>query len=163
MWQWKSSPCPAHTKATTVSLVLCVAVRALSFFLRHLLWKWPCYFILMFNYSSFQQKQNYGFVIIYVYTHSYSQASVTRVETIGIIVTLLFETSFTDGSSKAFDHAKLCGSMKSMYRILSSCREIASEKAEWFNCCYSKASILGRPLVFTNFKRVARMEIDPVL
>lgn len=99
----------------------------------------------------------------YVYTSTFIYiTSVTRVETIGISVILLFET-FTDGSSKAFDHAKLCGSMKSMYRILSSCRKIASEKAEWFNCCYSKASILGRALVFTNIKRVARMEIDPVL
>lgn len=101
-----------------------------------------------------------------MHTHTYAlthTASVTRVETVGINMTLLFETSFTDGSSKAFDHAKLCGSMKSMYRILSRCRKIASEKAEWFNCCYSKANILGRALVFTNIKRVARMEIDPVL
>lgn len=90
-------------------------------------------------------------------------ASVTRVETGGDNLILLFETSFTDGSSKPFDHAKLCDSMKSMYRILSHCRKIASGKAEWFNCCYYKAGILRRALVFTNIKRVARMEIDPVL
>lgn len=104
--------------------------------------------------------------LCYIHPDTYAlihTTSVTRVETVGINVTLLFETSFTDSSSKAFDHAKLCGSMKSMYRILSSCRKIASEKAEWFNCCYPKASILGRALVFTNIKRVARMEIDPVL
>lgn len=95
-----------------------------------------------------------------MHTHRESQCLVRK---LGINVTILFETSFTDGSSKAFDHVKLCGSMKSMYRILSSCRKIASEKAEWFNCCYSKARILGRALVFTNIKRVARMEIDPVL
>ena len=125
----------------------------------------------MFNHSEFQWKQNCGFVLhtsTHTHTHTHTHtfihtATVTSVETVGINVTLLFETSFTDGSGKAFDHAKLCGSMKSMYRILSSCRKIASEKAEWFNCCYPKASILGRALVFTNIKRVARMEIDPVL
>lgn len=71
--------------------------------------------------------------LCYIHAHTYTLihiASVTRIETIGISVILLLETSFTDGSSKAFDHAKLCGSMRSMYRILSSCRKIASEKAE---------------------------------
>lgn len=102
--------------------------------------------------------------VTYIHSHTLTHtASVTRAENVSINVTLLSETLFTDGSRKAFDHAKLCGSMKSMYRILSSCRKIASEKAEWFNCRYSKASILGRALVFTNIKRVARMEIDPVL
>ena len=106
--------------------------------------------------------------MLHTHTHTHTHtfihtAAVTSVETVGINVTLLFETSFSDGSGKAFDHAKLCGSVKSMYRILAGCRKIASEKAEWFNCCYPKASILGRALVFTNIKRVARMEIDPVL
>lgn len=135
----------------------------LSYFLRHLLWKCLCCFILMFNHSEFQQKQNCGFVL-HTHTHTLMHTtSVTTAETFSINMILLFEASFAHGSSKAFDHAKLCASMKSMYRILSGCRKIASEKAEWFNCRYSKASILGRALVFTNIKRIARMEIDPVL
>lgn len=138
--------------------------RALSCFLRHLLWKYTVVsFWCVITLCSDRSKT---VALCYIHTHTYTliqTASVTRVETVGNNVTLFFETSFTDGSSKAFDHAKLRGSMKSMYRILSRCRKIASEKADWFNWCYSKASILGRELVFTNIKRVARMEIDPVL
>lgn len=78
------------------------------------------------NHSEFQQNQCCGFVSVCLHVHTGSHAALQTGMKMVFTMTLLFKASFSDGSSKAFDQAKLCGSMESMHRILSSCRKIAS-------------------------------------
>lgn len=141
--------------------VLCNS-RAFLLFFRQLSWKQPCCNILMSNISEFQQKQYCDFACVPIYTYTLTR-SLTDWSGNGFNMTLLFEPSFSDGFSKAFDQAKLCGSM------LDPCTEsyLVTERLHhrswmaqlpWFLGWHS-----GEALLFTNIKGVARMEIDPAV